>query len=79
MEKKHKWQTVSHKRKRISWQKSAETSEQIHRANRYESLSRTHCDDDDDDDDDTSGNVPATDTANKGEDEPEPPTSLHRL
>jgi hypothetical protein len=31
---------------RINWQKSAETAEQINTANRYESLSSTHCDDD---------------------------------
>jgi hypothetical protein len=57
--KKPEWQTVSHKRKKISRQKSAETAEQINTANRYESLSRTHCDDD------KTGNVSETDIANK--------------
>jgi hypothetical protein len=53
------WQTVSNKRKRISRQKSAETAKQINTAYRYESLSRTHCDDD------ITGNVSET--------EPNPP------
>jgi hypothetical protein len=53
------WQTVSHKPKRINRQKLAETAEQINTANRYESLSSTHCDDD------KTGNVSERDTANK--------------
>jgi hypothetical protein len=59
IEKKTEWQTVSHKRKRKSRQKSAETAEQINTANRYESLSCMHCDDD------ITGNASERDTANK--------------
>jgi hypothetical protein len=47
-------------------------AEQIDTANRYESLSRMHCDDD------TTGNVSETDTANKKTNDPKPPpTSLY--
>jgi hypothetical protein len=67
IEKKSEWQTVRHKRERIIRQKSAETAEQIDRANRYESLSHMHCDDD------ITGNVSETDTANRREEGPKPP------
>jgi ribosomal protein S25 len=56
---KPEWQTVSHKCKRISRQKSAEMAEQINTANRYESLPHMHCDDD------ITGNASVADTANK--------------
>jgi hypothetical protein len=66
-EKETEWQTVSHKHKRISRQKLAETAEQINTANRYGSLSRTHCDDD------ITGNVSETDTANQNKIDSKPP------
>jgi hypothetical protein len=72
IEKCPEWQTVSHKRKRISRQNSAGTAEQINRANRYESLSHMHCDDD------ITGNVSETATANKEKKDPNPPSpNLH--
>jgi hypothetical protein len=42
IEKKPEWQTVSHKCKRISRQKSAEMVEQINTTNRYELVSHMH-------------------------------------
>jgi hypothetical protein len=40
------WQTVRHKRKRLTRQKSSKRAEQINITNRYESLSRMCCDED---------------------------------
>jgi hypothetical protein len=73
-EKKTEWQTVNHKRKRISRQKSAETAEQISTVNQYESLSHMHCDDD------ITRNVAETDAANKKDKDPKPsPIYIYRV